>query len=115
MTSSAAIGWVIVRTHRGVTITGSRRTRARTISNDRLPEPTTGPARNSRHGMPLPARIRPTSCRLARWLDRRRPRPRPPRYTMRRTPATRAASAKFRAAIRSSAANAPREPIECTR
>jgi hypothetical protein len=47
-------------------MTGSRSTRARIISNDRLPEPMTIDARNSMVGTPEAASRRPTSWRLAR-------------------------------------------------
>ena len=38
------IGWILLRTHFGVVITGSRSVRCRIISNDADPEPTTMPA-----------------------------------------------------------------------
>ena len=46
-----------VLTQRGVIITGSRSTRARSISNDALPEPITIEARNSIVGTPDSRRI----------------------------------------------------------
>ncbi len=98
-----AIGWVRVSTQRGVIITGRRSTSARTISNEVLPEPITIDARSSRVGTPEAASVAPTSCRLARCADRSGPDPRPPRYTMRRTPAARAAAPKARAPSRSAA------------
>ena len=46
-------------TQRGVTITGSRSTSARIISNDMLPEPMTIEARSSMVGTPDDARVAP--------------------------------------------------------
>ncbi len=60
------MGWQRVRTHCGVTMTGSTSTRWRSISNDALPEPMTTAARSSVHGTGPEARTRPTSWRLAR-------------------------------------------------
>ena len=74
-----AIGWVRVATHRGQIITGRRSTRARIISKEVLPEPMMMAARSSRVGTPEAARMRPTSWRLARWLERSSPSPSPPR------------------------------------
>ena len=60
-------------------MTGSRSVRERISSKERLPEPMTIDARNSSVGTPESRRIRPTSCRLARWRERRSPSPSPPR------------------------------------
>ena len=73
------IGWVGVSTQLGVTIAGSFSTSARTSSNERLPEPMTIEARNSTVGTPDSRRIRPTSCRLARWRESPSPWPSAPR------------------------------------
>src|SRR3954449_11656985 len=48
-TSSIAIGWVRVETHRGQTMSGKRSTSARIISKDRLPAPMTIDARQLDH------------------------------------------------------------------
>ena len=74
-----AIGWVMVPTQRGVTITGRRSTSARIISNEVLPEPMTIDARSSRVGTPEAASARPTSWRLDRCADSVPREPRPPR------------------------------------
>ena len=74
-------------------------------------------ARSTAVGTPLSSRIRATSARDRRCAEGRPSRSAgagPPRYTIRRTPAARAASAKFVAASRSAASN-PRWPSECTR
>ena len=84
------------------------------MSNEVLPEPITTDAWNSIVGTPEPRRMRPTSWRDSRWAERS-PVPSPPRYTMRRTPCARAASANAVAASRSAFANGLREVIECTR
>ena len=60
------MGCAMTRTQRGVTITGSRSTSARSISNERLPDPITIEARNSITGTPESRSARPTSCRLRR-------------------------------------------------
>ena len=52
---------------------------ARTISNERLPEPMTIEARSSSVGTPDSRRMRPTSWRLRRWRESPGSRPRPPR------------------------------------
>jgi hypothetical protein len=75
-----AIGWVRLETQRGQTITGSRWTRARSISNDALPEPMIMAARSSVAGTGPPRSTSPTSWRLVRWVESRSDlRPRPPR------------------------------------
>ena len=56
-------------TQRGVTMTGSRCTRARIISKERLPAPMTIEARNSTVGMPEARRISPTRSRLRMWAE----------------------------------------------
>ena len=79
MTSSMAIGWASVRTQRGVTMTGSRSTSARIISNERLPAPMMIEALSSIVCTPEFRRMRPTSCLLARWSDSSSSLPSPPR------------------------------------
>ncbi len=74
-----AMGCVGTATQRGVIITGRRSTRARTSSNERLPDPITIEARSSIVGTPDSRRMRPTSCRLRRWGERSSPSPSPPR------------------------------------
>ncbi len=101
MTSSMPMGCVGVSTHFGQTITGRRSTRARTISNDRLPDPMITDERNSITGTVPDRRMRPTSWRLSRWVDMCGPLPSAPRYTMRFTPARSAAARKLRAESRS--------------
>ena len=65
-------------------------------------------ARNSVTGTPCAASSAPVSWRLARWWERSaESSPRPPRYTIRDTPARFAAWAKLRAACRSRSANSP--------
>ena len=64
-----AIGCACTVTQRGVTMTGSRCTRARIISKERLPAPMTIEARNSTVGMPEARRISPTRSRLRMWAD----------------------------------------------
>jgi hypothetical protein len=68
-TSPIAIGWTRVRTQRGVTITGNRSVRYRSISNDADPEPMTTPARSTTAGIPLARKMSPTSVRERRWAD----------------------------------------------
>jgi hypothetical protein len=53
-------------THRGVTITGSRSVRYRSISKDAEPEPMITAARSTVVGTPLASRISPTSLRESR-------------------------------------------------
>ena len=72
------MGWVGVRTHEGQTITGSRSTRARISSNERLPAPITMPLRSSTTGTPDPRSTSPVSCRLRRWRESPAWAPRPP-------------------------------------
>ena len=57
-------------TQRGVSITGSRSTNPRIISNEIDPLPRITEARNSIVSAPLSQSRRPTSCRLARWEER---------------------------------------------
>jgi hypothetical protein len=64
MTSSMPIGCAAVWTQRGVTMTGSRFTRARIRSKEALPEPITMDARNSTTGTPLARKMLPVSRRL---------------------------------------------------
>jgi hypothetical protein len=90
-------------THFGVTITGSRSVRYRSISNDADPLPMITAACSAATGTPLPSRMSPTSAR-ERWCgDRPLPSAEttPHRYTMRVTPADMAAFAKMAAASRS--------------
>ena len=65
-----AIGWAGVPTHFGVIMKGSRSTRARIISKERLPDPMMIEARNSVTGMPEARRISLTSWRLCRCAER---------------------------------------------
>ena len=65
-----AMGCAVTRTQRGVTITGSRSTNARIISNDKLPEPMMMDARNSITGTPCARNRSPTSCRLRKCADK---------------------------------------------
>ena len=113
--SAREIGWVGVRTHDGQIMTGSRSTSARINSNERLPAPSTMPLRNSMTGTPDSRSTAPVSCRLRRCRERPAAEPRPPTYTMRRTPAVRAAAPKLRAAARSCASKSAAPPIEWTR
>ena len=64
-----AIGCAGTDTQRGITITGSRCTSERIISNDRLPAPMTIEARSSIVGMPDARSTSPTRCRLRMWAD----------------------------------------------
>lgn len=66
-------------TQRGMSRTGERSTRPRTISKNRLPDPTMIEARNSTVGTPDSPRIRPTLWRLARCVESFSSAPRPPR------------------------------------
>ena len=109
------MGWVGVRTHDGHSMTGRRSTRARMSSNDRLPAPSTMPLRNSTTGTPDCRSTSPVSCRLRRWRERPAVAPSPPTYTIRLTPAARAAAPKFRAATRSRDSKSVAPPRECTR
>ena len=68
-TSPIAIGWMRLRTQRGVTIAGSLSVRYRSISNDADPEPMMTAARRTTVGTPAPARIRPTSARERKCGD----------------------------------------------
>ena len=68
-TSRTATGWIRVCTHCGVTITGSRSVRCRSISNETDPEPITTAARSTAVGTPESSRIRPTSARDRRCGD----------------------------------------------
>ncbi|MGY1718214.1 hypothetical protein ACI8AG_04085 [Blastococcus sp. SYSU DS0552] len=65
-TSRIAIGWIRLCTHRGVTITGNRSVRCRSISKDADPEPRTTAARSTTVGTPEPSRIAATSARERR-------------------------------------------------
>jgi hypothetical protein len=56
-----AIGCVRETTQRGISRTGERSTRERTISKEMLPDPIMIDARNSIVGTPDSRRIRPTS------------------------------------------------------
>ncbi|GHE60595.1 hypothetical protein GCM10018782_38600 [Streptomyces griseoaurantiacus] len=104
-TSRTATGWTRVCTQLGVTITGSRSVRYRSISNEAEPEPMITAARSAAVGTPESSRIRPTSARDRRCGESSRSGTpagaRPPRYTSRRTSAARARSPKTRAASRS--------------
>ncbi len=64
-----AIGWIRLRTQRGVIITGSRSVRYRSISNDADPEPRMTAARRTTVGTPDPRRMSATSARERRCLD----------------------------------------------
>ncbi len=70
-TSRTAIGWIRVSTQRGVTITGSRSVRWRSISKEAEPEPMITAARSSAVGTPLARSTRPTSTRERRWGESR--------------------------------------------
>lgn len=59
-----------VRTQLGVTITGSRSVRYRSISKDAEPDPMMTAARSTAVGTPDSSRIRPTSLRDRRCGDR---------------------------------------------
>ena len=61
-----AMGWHLVSTHLGVTITGSTSTRYLSISKLAEPAPMITPARISTTSTPVEASTRPTSCRLSR-------------------------------------------------
>ena len=61
------MGWVGDSTQRGVSMTGSFSTSARTSSKERLPDPITIEARNSIVGTPDSRRMRPT-CLAARQV-----------------------------------------------
>ena len=103
-----AMGWMRWYTQRGQTMTGSRSTSHRIISKEMLPLPTTTAARNSVTGTPALRSASPVSWRDLRWSDSlAKASPRPPRETMRFTPAARAASAKALAASTSRVAKAP--------
>ena len=80
MTSGRAIGWVLVLTHRGAIITGSRWTSWRVSSQEMPPWPTTTAARRTVTGTPAaPSRVS-TSRRERRCGDRSlSSSPRPPR------------------------------------
>ena len=67
--SAIAIGWVGVDTHRGQTITGSRSTSARIVSNAALPAPTTIAARIEVTGTGPSASTRSVSSRERRCSD----------------------------------------------
>jgi hypothetical protein len=97
------MGWMRVPTHFGVTITGSRSVRYRSISNEADPLPMITAACSAAVGTLLASRMSPTSARERRCGDRplTSPETMPPRYTMRLTPADMAASAKMPAASRS--------------
>ena len=60
------MGWMGLFTQRGVTITGSRSVRYRSISKDADPEPMMTAARRTTVGTPTDDRIRPTSSRERR-------------------------------------------------
>jgi hypothetical protein len=80
MTSATAIGWVRVRTHRGVTIAGRCSTSCRVISQEIPPWPTMIPARSVVTGTPPPVSSFSTSRRLRRCADSASASsPRPPR------------------------------------
>ncbi|GAA3127173.1 hypothetical protein GCM10017687_47400 [Streptomyces echinatus] len=72
-TSRTAIGWIRVRTQLGVTITGSRSVRYRSISKDTDPEPMMTAARRTAVGTPEASRMRPTSARDLRCGESRSP------------------------------------------
>ena len=104
------MGCVGVRTQAGQIMIGSRSTSARISSNDRLPLPITMPLRSSTTGTPDARSTTPVSCRLRRCRERPASAPSPPTYTMRRTPAARAAAPKWRAAARSWASKSRAPP-----
>ena len=68
-TSRTAIGWIRLCTHRGVTMTGSRSVRYRSISNDADPEPMITAACSTTAGTPDRRKTSPTSLRDARCGD----------------------------------------------
>ena len=91
-TSSTAIGWVRVATHRGVIMTGRCSTSWRVSSQEIPPCPTIIPARKVVTGTPASPSIRSTSRRLRRCSERSSSSsPSPPRYTIRCSPALAAA------------------------
>lgn len=65
-TSRTAIGWIRVETQLGVTMTGSRSVRYRSISKDAEPEPMMTAARSTVTGTPASSRMRATSARERR-------------------------------------------------
>ena len=97
-----AMGWLRLCTHRGVTMTGSRSVRYRSISNEAEPEPRTTAARSTTVGTPELSRMRATSARERRCGESSSPAgSSPPRWTSRPTPAARAAAAMTSAVRRS--------------
>ncbi len=70
-TSRTAIGWIRVSTQRGVTMTGSRSVRYRSISNEAEPEPITTAARSSVTATPPSRRARPVATRDRRCGESR--------------------------------------------
>ena len=94
--------------HAGTASTGRRSTSLTRKRNDREPAPITIEARSATAHGPEPSRISSTASLLARCAEAG---PcagiRPPRYTIRPTPAVWAARAKFSAARRSRTLKAP--------
>ncbi len=72
------MGWVGVRTQDGQIMTGSRSTRTRINSNERLPAPSTMPLRISTTGTADARSTSPVSCRLRRCRESPASAPRPP-------------------------------------
>lgn len=106
----SAFGWIRLSTHRGVVMAGSRSVRYRIISKEAEPDPRITAARRTVVGTPEASRISPTSLRDSRCGDRSSPSgKRPPRWTTRLTPASRAACPKVSAVRRSRASN--RRPV----
>lgn len=109
------MGWIRLRTQRGVTMTGSRSVRYRSISKLAEPEPMITAARNTTAGVGASSRIWPTSAREARWRDNSWPLGvMPPRYTDLVRPARADSAATRRAASRSTCSKSAR-PREWTR
>ncbi len=73
------MGWVRVRTQRGVVMTGSRSVRYRSISKETDPDPMITEALNATVGTPEPRRIASTSARDLMWGEGRSAGVRPPR------------------------------------
>ena len=64
-----AIGWILLCTHFGAVIAGSRSVRCRIISKDAEPDPMTMPACRTTVSMLDPISIWPTFARDARWRE----------------------------------------------
>src|SRR5947209_3228158 len=69
------IGWILLRTHFGVVITGNRSVRWRTISKDAEPDPITMPACSTTVSTPDSIRILATLFRDCRCRERSHPAP----------------------------------------